>query len=75
MYRIRKLSEEEFIAEFSGEENLKKLHAIFKRAMDLNVQRSAQIKIFDEVLLRLIKSVVAGEDVDAIAVQDQHKTY
>jgi hypothetical protein len=76
LYRVRKMSEEEFLAEFSETENLKKLHKYFTKAMDLNVQRSAIIKEFDALVVKVIQDGIAGKNLDNGAfIQNQHKSY
>jgi len=76
LYRVRRMSFEEFKTEFSTEEKMFELYNIFKKAMDLNVQRSAQIKVFDQQIVKMIKDAISGVDIDdGVAIQDQHKTY
>ena len=76
LYRVRKMTFEEFHAEFGTEEGLKKLHASFKKSMDLNVQRQAMILEVDKKIVEVMQAALSGKDLENGAfVQDQHKTY
>lgn len=76
LYKIRKMSFEEFKAAFATDEGLLYLYEAFKKATDLNVQRQAMILEVDKKIVEIVKKAVQGEDLnDGAIIQDQHKTY
>lgn len=76
LYIVRKMSLEEFKEVFGTEEGLTKLHAYFKKSMDLNVQRQAMILEVDKKIAEIVSAAIKGEDLNnGSFVQDQHKTY
>lgn len=76
LYVIRKMTFEEFKAEFSSDEGLQRLYSSFKRATDLNVQRQAMILEVDKKIAEIVAAAVKGNDLnDGTFIQDQHKTY
>lgn len=77
LYQVRKMSFEEFKETFgTSDEKLNVLYEYFKKATDLNLQRQANILELDVKLVKLIKDIVNGEDIDnGSVIQNQHKTY
>ena len=76
LYGVRRMSFEEFKMVYGTEEGLKKLHAAFKKSMDLNVQRQAMILEVDKKITEVVAAAVKGDDLDnGTFIQDQHKTY
>jgi len=77
LYDIRRMTFEEYKEKyFSNEEGAELLWKTLKKATDLNVQRNQLMDELDEKLINLIKSAVAGEDLDnGVNVQRKHKTY
>ena len=77
LYEIRRMTFEEYKAKyFLNEEGAELLWKTLKKATDLNVQRNQLIDELDEKLISLIKSALAGEDLDdGKNVQRKHKTY
>ncbi len=76
LYRVRKMTFEQFKAEFSTDEGMNKLYEAFKKGMDLNLQRQAMILEVDKKIVEIIGSALSGQSLDNGAfVQDQHKTY
>lgn len=75
LYVVRKMDFEEFKAAFGNDEGLKKLHAAFKKSMDLNVQRQAMILEVDKKIVEMIEASKNGDLDNGSYVQDQHKTY
>jgi len=51
LYKIRTMSEKDFVIEYGSE--MAKLHALIKRACDLNVQRTDLMDAIDRKLLQL----------------------
>ena len=76
-YEIRRMNFSEYKEKyFSDEEGAEKLWESLKKAADLNVQRNQLIDELDERLIDLLKSAVAGEDLDdGKNIQRKHKTY
>lgn len=76
LYKIRKMSEDEFIAHYSESEHLKELYTIFQKSCDLNVQRNNIIDEIDSFLVELVTTIQNGENVDIDKLtQRKHKTY
>lgn len=76
LYKIRKMSFEEFKTSFATEEGLQKLYNAFKKATDLNVQRQAMILEVDRKMIEIVQKMIDGEDIDnGLTVQNQYKTY
>ena len=69
-YKIRKMSFEEFMKEYSNEAGMRLLWTQFQKGIDLNLQRNKIIDEIDEMLLRL-----TGAEDDGQVVQRKHKTY
>lgn len=69
-YKLRKLSEEEFLKKYSEIENLKDLYKLFWKGIDLNLQRN---QLMDELDTRLIE--LTGAKDDGKNIQRKHKTY
>ncbi len=70
LYKIRKLTEEEFLTIYSNPENLKELYKTFKKGIDLNLQRNVIIDEIDEVLVKM-----TGAPNDGRFFQPKNKTY
>lgn len=76
IYRIRRMSWEEFKEEFTTEEGTRAVYEMLKKSCDLNVQRSYAVTELDRQLVDLIMRAVKGEDLlDSNAIQDQRKNY
>lgn len=69
-YKLRKLTEEEFLEYYKDPENLKTLYKLFKKGIDLNLQRNVLIDEIDETIIRL-----TGAEDDGKNIQRKHKTY
>lgn|SRR3990167_140337 len=80
LYKIRRMSFEEFSEIYSNKTNLKQLYETFKKACDLNVQRNNQIEAIDEYLVNLVEeinSLISGDhkiDTSKLVAKPQ-KTY
>lgn len=70
LYRIRRMTFEEFDAEFATAESRRALWSTLAKACDLNVQRNALIDEIDERVLALTGAADDGRN-----VQRKHKTY
>ena len=77
IYRIRKMTFEEFKAEFfANEEGAKKIWQFLAKATDLNCQRAELVDSIDQKLVELVKAGLAGEDLDnGKFIQRKFKTY
>lgn len=76
LYEVRRMTFEEFKAKFSSDDGLRKIWEVFKKACDLNVQRSALVNEVDERVVAMIRAAVAGKNLDDGAnIQRAHKTY
>ena len=77
LYEMRRLSFEEFKNKYcKNEDNLKKMHSIFKKACDLNVQRNQTIDEIDEKIIEIVQDGLSGKDLDSGKhIQRKHKTY
>ena len=75
LYKIRKMSFEEFKGYFQEEEKIKELYEIFKKACDLNVQRNNIADEIDEFLVRLIETIQNGTVDFSKLTQKKYKTY
>lgn len=76
LYKIRKMSEEEFLTEYSTKEKMIELFHVFKDATDLNFQRSALVNELDEKLIELVTAAVNGEDLNQPKfIARAHKSY
>jgi hypothetical protein len=64
LYRIRKMTEEQFLNEFSTQEKLKELFKVFQSATDLNFQRSSLSNEIDLKVIEMIEAAMKGEDLD-----------
>lgn len=69
-YSLRKLSEWDFLNIYSDPEKLKELYKLFKKGIDLNLQRNVLIDEIDEKILQL-----TGAEDDGKNIQRKHKTY
>ncbi len=69
-YKLRKLSEEEFLKVYSDPEKLKELYKLFWKGIDLNLQRN---QLMDELDIRLVE--LTGAKDDGKNIQRKHKTY
>jgi hypothetical protein len=75
LYKIRRMSKDEFKAHYSKEENLDELYEIFKKSCDLNVQRANVTDEIDQYMYDLVKGMQNGDlDKDTLT-QKKHKTY
>lgn len=74
LYKIRRMSLEDFKAEFFNEKGIEGLYNILNSAADLNVQRNNLIDEIDKTIIQLVKLVVEKEDISKF-FQDKHKTY
>jgi len=70
LYKIRKMSEEEFIGTYLDPDMLRELYATFKKGIDLNLQRNVLIDEIDELLLKM-----TGAPDDGRFLQRKNKTY
>ncbi len=70
LYRIRRMTFEEFSAQFSDQSKVRELWDTLKKACDLNCQRNLLIDEIDE---RLVKMATDGPGEGDI--QRKHKTY
>ena len=77
LYEMRRMNFEEFKNKFcKDEKNLKKMHEIFKKSCDLNVQRNQIIDEIDEKIIEIIEASSNGEELDdGKFIQRKHKTY
>lgn len=77
LYRIRKMSFDEFKKEFiETEEGNKLLWETFKKATDLNCQRAELVDGVDMKFVELIKAAMSGEELDnGKFIQRKFKTY
>ncbi len=69
-YKIRNMTFEEFLENYSGEVGMKILWEQFQKGIDLNLQRNVLIDEIDELLLEM-----TGASDDGRFVQRKHKTY
>lgn len=76
-YEIRRMTFEDFKNEyFKDEACIEKLWLRFKKACDLNVQRSQLIDEIDEKVIEIVESSKNGDDLDnGKFIQRKHKTY
>lgn len=74
LYKIRKLSFEDFKKQYETEKGLKELYNIFKNSCDLNYQRNVLIDEIDEFIVNLIKEAIDKKDISKY-IQRKHKTY
>jgi hypothetical protein len=77
VYKIRKMSWEEFYTRCWQEDNfLKEFYDSLQNATDLNVQRNQLMQEFDETIVRMISDAVAGKELDdGKNIQRHHKQY
>jgi hypothetical protein len=73
LYKVRKMSFEEFKEEFYQEENFAKLYEYFKKACDLNLQRNDLIDAIDEFFQEAITEA-SGKEIGRL-IKRKHKTY
>ena len=69
-YSLRKLSEEEFLKTYKDPEKLKEHYGLYKKRIDLNLQRNVLIDEIDSTLLEM-----TGAPNDGRFLQAKHKTY
>lgn len=75
LYKIRRMSKEEFVAHYSQTENLEELYQVFQKSCDLNVQRNNIIDEIDTFIVRLVTQIADGSvDIDQL-IQRKHKSY
>lgn len=75
LYKIRRMTFEEFKEEYSKENSLKELYDIFKKSCDLNVQRANITDEIDQLFVQTLLSLQNGTlEVDKLT-QNKHKTY
>jgi len=76
LYKIRKISYEQFKEEFlSSEEKIKTLWTSIHKACDLNIQRNQLIDEIDEKIIEMLQINQKGEDLDnGKFLQRKHKT-
>lgn len=76
LYKIRRMTFEEYKEEFFSEDGAKTLWDMLKKACDLNVQRNQLINEVDEKLIELVSSAISGNELDnGRFIQRAHKTY
>lgn len=76
IYKIRRMSEQEFVEFAQNPCNLVFIYQWLKKACDLNVQRNQLMNELDATLIRMIKDAVSGKEIDNGAyLQNAHKTY
>lgn len=76
LYKIRRMTFEEYKEEFFSEDGAKILWDMLKKACDLNVQRNQLINEVDEKLIELVSSAISGNELDnGRFIQRAHKTY
>ena len=77
LYEIRRMSFEEYKEKyFFNEEGAELLWNSLKKATDLNSQRNQLIDEVDERIIAIVRSALAGEDLDnGEFIQRKHKTY
>lgn len=75
LYKIRKMTFEEFKTEYSSEDKMRELYEVFKKACDLNVQRANVTDEIDQFVVDLVEGIQNGTvDKDKL-IQRKHKTY
>lgn len=76
VYKIRKMSWEEFKNKCLDENFLHEFYESLQHATDLNLQRNALIQEIDETLVLTIEKALRGESLDdGKTIQRSHKTY
>lgn len=75
LYKIRRMTLEEFKAVYGTEAGLEELWLVFKKACDLNVQRAHVTDAIDSYMVRVVKSVQDGTVDLSSLVQLKHKSY
>lgn len=77
IYEIRRMTFAEYKQKyFESEGGAELLWESLKKAADLNVQRNQLIDEIDEKIVDMIKSALAGEELDSGKfIQRKHKTY
>jgi hypothetical protein len=73
LYKVRKMTFDEFKEEFTKEENFALLYEYFKKACDLNIQRNDLIDAIDTYFQEVIKESTDKELTRL--VKRKHKTY
>ena len=69
-YQLRKLSEEEFLEVYKDPKKLKEIYALFKKGIDLNLQRNVIIDEIDSLLIEM-----TGVEDNGKYLQRKNKTY
>lgn len=69
-YKLRKLTQEEFLEIYKDPEKLKELYSLFKKGIDLNLQRNVIIDEIDTLLVEM-----TGVPDDGRYLQRKNKTY
>ena len=76
LYKIRKMSLEEFLLKFNDAKKMSELYEWLQKATDLNLQRNQLIDEIDKLVISMIKSGLDGDDLDnGRYIQRKHKTY
>jgi len=76
LYKIRRMTLDDFLREFNNEIEMKKLYEWLKRASDLNIQRNQLIDEIDKLIVQMIKDALEGKELDdGKYIQRKHKTY
>jgi hypothetical protein len=79
LYKIRRMTFEEFYAEYGSYSKMKELYDVFKKSCDLNYQRNQLIDEIDLHFGRVVTNRVRhsmGLDSELVeTVQLKHKTY
>ena len=76
VYKIRKMSWEEFKDKCDDVVFLKEFYDSLQNATDLNVQRYQLMQEFDEKIVKLINDAIEGKELDnGKNIQRHHKTY
>jgi hypothetical protein len=56
LYKIRKMSFDEFLSTYKSNEGMKELYDTFQKACDLNMQRNVLIDDIDKRIVDIVKS-------------------
>jgi len=74
LYFIRNMTFEEFKEFYYNENNLLLLYNTFKKAFDLNNQRSCLVDEIDILIVKMIQAGISGQCLDKY-IRLAHKTY
>ena len=76
LYKIRRMTLDQFKAEYMTDKGMAELWKCLQKACDLNVQRNQLIDEVDEKVVEIVKSAQAGDNLDSGKyIQRKHKTY